>query len=33
VNNASLVLILMALANLTFIAYLEPLTKLIAQSI
>jgi NADH-quinone oxidoreductase subunit N len=30
INNASIVLILMALANLLFLAYLEPLTSLIA---
>jgi NADH-quinone oxidoreductase subunit N len=30
INNASIVLVLMALANLLFLAYLEPLTKLIA---
>ena len=30
INNASIVLILMALANLLFLAYLEPLTKAIA---
>ncbi len=30
INNASIVLVLMALANLLFLAYLEPLTALIA---
>jgi NADH-quinone oxidoreductase subunit N len=30
INNASIVLILMALANLFFLAYLDPLTKVIA---
>jgi NADH-quinone oxidoreductase subunit N len=30
INNASIVLLLMALANLLFLAYLEPLTKIIA---
>jgi NADH-quinone oxidoreductase subunit N len=30
INNASFVLILMALANLLFLAYLDPLTKIIA---
>lgn len=33
INNASIVLILMALANLGFLAYLDPLTNLIARAI
>jgi len=33
INNASIVLILMALANLLFLAYLDPITKVIAGAL
>lgn len=33
INNASIVLILMALFNLLFLAYLDPITKLIAETL
>ena len=33
INNASIVLVLMALANLLFLAYLDPLTQVIVSSL